>query len=210
MARRDRTLATRHKILQAALGEFAHSGFDGASMLGVSRAAGVANGTVYWHFATKSGLYLAVVQHASAEFHAGVARFADEAAASFADVVDRVIEYLQDNPEIDTVLSSLRSAQPRADAHEAKLMRDAARMVDGGLVDVWRRWIRIRRSPDTTSTFNSENLARLIASTVSGLLTARFIDPQMDVREALTDFETLLGAALAERPDVTTTGRHHG
>jgi len=182
--------------LRAALGEFAHRGFDGASIKSVSEAAGVANGTVYWHFETKSGLYLAVVRHASEEFHVAVARFADAAKASFIDVVDCEIEYLRANPEIEAVLSSLRGAHPRADADETERMREAARVVDCCLVDVWRRWIGARRCGGRASTPGGDHLARLIASTVSGLLAMRFIDPGLDVREALTDFGRLVEAAL--------------
>ena len=187
---------TRHKILHAALGEFAHRGFDGASMQSVSKVAGVANGTVYWHFASKSCLYLAVVQHASEEFHVSVARFAEAPGASFIDVVDREIEYRRKNPEIDAILSALRSAHPRADPAETERMREAARVVDGRLVDVWRRWIAARRGRGKTSTPNGENLALLVASTVSGLLARRFIDPGMDVRADLGDFGSLVEAAL--------------
>ena len=203
MARSDRIPVTRAKILRAALSEFAHHGFDGASMQTVSKLAGVANGTVYWHFESKSGLYLAVVQHASDEFHTGMARFAEATKASFLDVVDHEIEYLRANPEIGAILSSLRSVQPRADANEAELMREAARVVDGGLVDVWRRWIGTRRARGPAWNSNGESLARLIASTVSGLLATRFIDPRMDVRATLTHFETMVEAAVGDRHDST-------
>lgn len=187
---------TRCKILRAALGEFALNGFDGASMQSVSEAAGVANGTVYWHFESKSSLFLAVVRHASEQFHVGMARFAEGPERSFIDVVDRHIEYLRGNPEIDAILSSLRGAHPRRDAIETERMREAARLVDGRLVDVWRRWIGARRWSGKASTPTGEDMARLIASTVSGLLAARFIDPGMDVRAALTDFGRLVEGAI--------------
>ena len=194
MARRDRARVTRCRILRAALCEFAQRGFDRASVKSVSEAAGVANGTVYWHFASKSGLYLAVVQHASEDFHVGVAQFAS-AKTSFIDVVDREIAYLRENPEIDAVLSPLRGAHPRADAGETERLREAARVVDGRLVDVWRRWIGIRQRCGNATLSERDDLARLIASTVSGLLARRFIDPGMDVRAALTAFGTLVETA---------------
>ena len=188
---------TRRKILNAALGEFAHHGFYGASMQSVSAAAGVANGTVYWHFESKSCLYLAVVRHASEEFHLGMAGFAAGPRTSFIDVVDREIEYRRENPKIDAILSSLRAAHPRTDPGEAERMREAARVVDGRLVDVWQRWIRARRWRGKAAS-NGEDLARLIASTVAGLLARRFIDPGMDVRAALSDFGRLLEDSLGK------------
>ena len=193
MARRDRIPVTRRRILRAALCEFARSGFEGASIRSVSEAAGVANGTVYWHFESKSGLYLAVVRHACDEFHVGVVRFAS-AETSFIDVVDREMEYLRKNPEIDAVLSALRGTYPRAEPAETERMREAARLVDGRLVEVWRRWIGARRFCGNATRPDGEDLARLIASTVSGLLARRFIDPGMDVRAVLTDFGRLVEA----------------
>lgn len=174
-------------------------------MQSVSEAAGVANGTVYWHFESKSGLYLAVVRHASDDFHAGIALFAEVPNAPFIDVVDREIEYLRAHPEIDAILSSLRGAHPRADADEAERMREAARTVDGRLLDVWRRWIGARRWRSLASTSTVDDLARLIASTVSGLLATRFIDPQVNVRAALSDFGVLVEAALDEARDSIAT-----
>ncbi|MCY4012178.1 MAG: TetR/AcrR family transcriptional regulator [Gammaproteobacteria bacterium] len=195
-SRRERIAATRRKIVRAAISEFAHHGFDKASMHRVSEVAGVANGTVYFHFESKTGLYLAVAQHASEEFHGDVARFAATPEASFIDVVDRELEYLRRNPEIDAILSSLRGTHPRADADEPARMLEAARVVDGRLVDVWRRWIGDRRTDGNASARYGENLPRVIASTVSGLLATRSIDPRLDIRAPLADFGTLVEAAL--------------
>lgn len=166
-------------------------------MRSVGEAAGVANGTVYWHFKSKSDLYLAVVKHAATGFHRDVAPTADSPLASFLDVVDREIQYLRQNPAIDAVLSSLRSPHPRADPSEAECMRQAAQAVDDRLLDVWRRWIRGRQWQQPT---NGEYLARLIVSTVSGLLVTRFIDPRMDIRAPLTHFGTFVHGALADPP----------
>ena len=41
----------------AAVTEFAEKGFDGASMEAVALKAGVAKGTVFYHFKTKSDLF---------------------------------------------------------------------------------------------------------------------------------------------------------
>jgi AcrR family transcriptional regulator len=47
----------RRKIILAAVTEFAEKGFDGASMEAVALKAGVAKGTVFYHFKTKSDLF---------------------------------------------------------------------------------------------------------------------------------------------------------
>jgi AcrR family transcriptional regulator len=52
---------TRAQVLTSARQVFAERGYEGASMTEIARAAGVAVGSVYGHFATKQDLYWAVV-----------------------------------------------------------------------------------------------------------------------------------------------------
>lgn len=54
----------RVAILAGAHRVFAREGFDGASMEGVAREAGVAKPTLYNHFRDKNSLYVAVVEDA--------------------------------------------------------------------------------------------------------------------------------------------------
>lgn len=52
---------TRLRILQQAIGLFARSGFDGVSMRDVAAAVGVTPAALYYHFADKEQLFLAVL-----------------------------------------------------------------------------------------------------------------------------------------------------
>ncbi len=56
--------ANRERLLAAAADEFARKGLDGANINEISVAAGFAKGTVYNHFPSKEGLFLAVVEQA--------------------------------------------------------------------------------------------------------------------------------------------------
>ena len=49
-------------LLEAARKLFAEQGFDGTSTLQVAKAAGVSEGTLFHHFGSKKGLFLAVAQ----------------------------------------------------------------------------------------------------------------------------------------------------
>jgi TetR/AcrR family transcriptional regulator, regulator of cefoperazone and chloramphenicol sensitivity len=49
-------LTARAKILDAALEQFAQQGFDGATIRGIAKAAGVSPGLVQHHFGSKDGL----------------------------------------------------------------------------------------------------------------------------------------------------------
>jgi AcrR family transcriptional regulator len=52
---------TRARLLTAAIEEFAHEGFDGASISRITQAADVATGTIYNYFPSKNELMLAVL-----------------------------------------------------------------------------------------------------------------------------------------------------
>lgn len=56
---------TRERIVSAALKLFAEKGYDGATTAEIARQAGVAEGTIYRHFADKKELFLACVTPAA-------------------------------------------------------------------------------------------------------------------------------------------------
>lgn len=178
--------ATRHRIMHAALVEFARHGFHGASMKTISENAGVANGTVFWHFQTKSRLYLMVVEWAAEEFHRSMLPLAEAPGVPFMHVVDTEVAFLREHPEIDALLSSLRSEHPSPE------VRESARHVDARSMDIWRRWMAARGTIGGELPSDGSNLPRLIASTVSGVLATRFIDTDVDVRAVLADFAALV------------------
>lgn len=60
-SRRDKTQATRLRILRAAHEEFVENGYHGATIAAVARRAGVAAQTVYFTFHTKPALISAVI-----------------------------------------------------------------------------------------------------------------------------------------------------
>ena len=62
----------RQAILDAALDEFAQSGFAATKIDDVAARAGVAKGTVYLHFADKEALFEAILRHALSPVVAGI------------------------------------------------------------------------------------------------------------------------------------------
>ncbi|HEY3447506.1 MAG TPA: TetR/AcrR family transcriptional regulator [Myxococcales bacterium] len=61
-ARQDRSEATRKQILDAAVQCFAKQGYDRTSTAAIAKAAGVSQGIIFHHFATKEGLFSAVLR----------------------------------------------------------------------------------------------------------------------------------------------------
>lgn len=63
----------RTKILKTAARLFAEKGFSETSAAEVAAVAGVAQGTIFYHFKTKDGILLAVYQNLSDNYTAGLA-----------------------------------------------------------------------------------------------------------------------------------------
>ena len=146
----------------------------------------MASGTVFWHFGTKSQLYLEAVELAADRLYGELDSVVD--GASFMQVIDNAAAFLRVNPEIDVLLSSLRGEHPRAAVSEA------VRRADARAVALWRRWITCSRIKGglVMCGISDGSLARLIVATVSGVLAMRFLEEEVDVRAVLADFGALI------------------
>ena len=71
-AKAGRSVETRERILDGALGAFAEKGFDGATTRDIARRAGVPLGLLQYYFGGKLKLWQAAVDRAFAEIHVGV------------------------------------------------------------------------------------------------------------------------------------------
>ncbi|KKC26993.1 TetR/AcrR family transcriptional regulator [Sphingomonas sp. SRS2] len=69
-ARRDRGIATRAKVLDAALKVFQAEGFAAASMDRIAACAGISKMTIYRKFADKEALFLAAINRHCAQIYA--------------------------------------------------------------------------------------------------------------------------------------------
>ena len=56
-----RSQETRHRIMMAAISEFARHGYDATSVAQICQAAGVSKGAFYHHFPSKQALFLALL-----------------------------------------------------------------------------------------------------------------------------------------------------
>ena len=177
--------------------EFARRGLDGAAVKTISDRAGVANGTVFWHFENKNRLYLETVKLAADEFYRELLPVVDGRGVSFMRVIDKAAAFLRAHPEIDLLLSSLRGEHPRA------VVSEATRLVDARSVSMWRRWIKQwgTNGHRALPSASDGNLARLIAATVSGVFATRFLGEDLEVRVLLADFGALVESSFVAKPE---------
>ena len=86
------TAETRLRILDAAEQRFSADGFGGAAMKTIAMQAGVAQGLLFYHFASKDGLYAAVVERRASEISGGRMALLDRVDIDAADALSRIFD----------------------------------------------------------------------------------------------------------------------
>jgi AcrR family transcriptional regulator len=104
--------ATRGRLVEAAIELFAREGLHGATSARIARAAGVATGTFYLHFADKQALFTAVVQSALGALRERVGRATASAGADARAQVrartEELVAFAEDNRSLIRVLFGRR------------------------------------------------------------------------------------------------------
>jgi TetR/AcrR family acrAB operon transcriptional repressor len=97
---KEQAAETRQALLDAGLVVFSKQGFAATRLEDIAEQAGVTRGAIYWHFGSKTDLYLALVQDISSRSSNVIAEAVAEG-GSFSQVMQRVIERLIAYPERD-------------------------------------------------------------------------------------------------------------
>ena len=113
---------TRQALLDAALVEFAASGFDAASTRAIAGRAGVRQGQLTYHFASKDSLWQATVEHLFERFDDLLALAAttitpddrDEPTHRFARSIRALVRAVAELPELNRIMvHEATAATPR-------------------------------------------------------------------------------------------------
>jgi AcrR family transcriptional regulator len=107
---------TRDALLAAATAEFARNGFAGARVGRLCRQAGTTVRMVYHYFGSKSGLYIAVLEHAMGELRAAELKLdVDDTAPllGLLQLFDFIHDHFDQNPQLISLLSTENLAQAR-------------------------------------------------------------------------------------------------
>lgn len=106
---RERALATREKLLEAAIAQFAAVGYEAATTRDIESAAGVKRGLIAYHFKTKEALWKAAVTWLFGR--AGEALQAAERHAADVDAVGRLryfvrayVRFCARNPAVNRLM----------------------------------------------------------------------------------------------------------
>ena len=168
----------RAQILAAALRCFSAKGYHSATMDDLAREAGLSKGSLYWHFASKQEVFLALCGAYTLEL---LQAWQDEASAHEGGVVElirRVGELtLERVLEQEELLSAWAQFIVHREAQEqfAAIYR-ASRAVLGG-------WMREGAAAgELRGDLDPDGLAAAATAGLEGLLIQRVVDPAFDVR----------------------------
>ncbi|MEU5184901.1 TetR family transcriptional regulator [Streptomyces longwoodensis] len=196
MARQERAEQTRQRIVEAAASEFAGHGYDGTSLHGIVRTAGVTMGALTFHFRSKSALADAVQESGAAATRAALDATAP--ATGFQGALETVL----------ALAGALRTTPSVRAA--ARLTREG----HGGWYDCWapglrdaleRSWCEQRADSGLTPLAVTTLLAHVVlgaeaaASTPEALRPVTGDAPEENLAQALR----ALGPLLLPRPTDT-------
>ncbi|MCK9253755.1 MAG: TetR/AcrR family transcriptional regulator [Clostridiaceae bacterium] len=139
----------RDQIISAAVQIFSRHGFDAAGMDEIAQAAGVAKGSLYYNFRSKSDLFAAVVSEGIDDLHRQIERI-----LSRSDTVRQVLDGLvrenlkacQDYPElVDLIMRDQSGGLDAAAASRVREAREAYVRYIAGLLENGMREGLLRR-----------------------------------------------------------------
>jgi AcrR family transcriptional regulator len=176
----QRAAARRAEILEAAAIEFATRGFDGTRVTDVARRAGVASGTVFYHFNDKAGLFRAMfAADGSRNLQlAQEARLIDDPLAAAMHLVEGLAQESAEPHAALFVVELIRRVS--VDPELAAIVEETDRVAIEALIEVIGRGIESGRFD---ATHQPATAAALVSSMVDGIyLTAA---PGRDHRDQL-------------------------
>lgn len=144
LVKQERAARTRQSLVRAAAEVFAREGFVHASLTSISRTAGVSNGALHFHFASKQVLARAVEDEAAAVLHA-IARSSQgrgDALQRLVDATHILMGSLSEDPVVRAGFELTCSFPRRTDGADLRVqwrtwvdsvLRDAA--AEGSLAD---------------------------------------------------------------------------
>lgn len=115
---KEEAAQTRQDLLAAALTIFSQKGYEATRLEDIAEMAGVTRGAIYFHFGNKAGLFMALVEDASA-LGAQAIDNAVQGGGTFAEITGRILvntlSLLEDDRrfrEVMTLSLSVRESSP--------------------------------------------------------------------------------------------------
>lgn len=186
--KRMRAPERRLQLIDVARTVFAQSGYFGATMDDVARAAGVTKPILYQHFASKKALYLALVDEAMLEITRAVWDATEDQHDAWqmaANGLRAYFDYVKNHPDSFQILFSDAQAEEdisdRVDAIRLLIAERVAQLVTNSILANW----------------NDEKQIRMVATGIVGMAEMVGRDWVVTGKASPDDAATVLGSLIA-------------
>lgn len=191
---------SREAILDAAEELMAAHGFAGASISRIERASGLPASSIYWHFGSKDGVLLAMMQR-------GADRFFDSlphAAELSGKPVERIeaafalaARLLDEHPQFLRLLITLGLQHADGDPQVIELIRAVRRRARERLEEALLAALDALAEPERDGA--AAELARVGLALTDGAFLARHIDGDRNLETVFAQAASALAALIAAR-----------
>jgi AcrR family transcriptional regulator len=198
LTRRQRQgIESREQILDAAERLMATRGVTGTSMSALTKACGLAPSSIYWHFGSKDGVVLAVMERGAQRFFDGLAPAesfrvsgADRVRAQLADTA-RALEARGDFLHVLLTLLLLRQeGNSAADEVLARVRREARQRVEAMIVDAYGA------EDPRTARRRARQLANFVLATIDGAFIAHRGERDVDLQAVIEQLSRAIDALM--------------
>lgn len=189
MVKQERALRTREALIKSAATVFDRDGFSVASLSAISSLAGVSNGALHFHFASKGALADSV-EEAAAERLDGIISVHEGTTANALQLLVNTSHDLARRLTDDVVLRA-----------GFELSRNQVRESGGDLHHQWHQWVEATlKRADGEGVLNAvspESVAVYVVAATTGFEVLGMQDPQWLSDRTITRFWQLLLPRLA-------------
>lgn len=193
MARQERALRTREALIKSAAAVFDREGFSVASLTTISSQAGVSNGALHFHFASKAALATAVEDAAARKLGDITTDRRDETGSALQSLVDATHDLVRRLGD-DVVLRA-----------GFELSGDQVRASGRSLRRQWQQWVEgTLKQAEGEGALNEaiapEEVAIAVVAATTGFEVLGMQDPEWLSDRTLTCFWDLLLPRIAAAP----------
>jgi AcrR family transcriptional regulator len=204
MSQRHRTgESSRESILDAAEQLMAAHGFAGASISLIEEESGLPASSIYWHFGSKDGVLLAVMQRGADRFFASLPHAADFDGTPVERIhagLATAARLLDEHPQFLQLLITLGLQHTGGDPQVVELVREVRRRalerLEEGILAA------LEDLPEADRPAVAAEMARFALALADGAFIASHIDEGVDLETTFGQLGTALAGMVAARTHV--------
>jgi AcrR family transcriptional regulator len=165
-------MTRKEAIRYAATVLFAHKGFQETTMQDICKVTGTAEGTIFYHFKSKEGLLIAILEHAKTQIlNEYDAAFTGRTFASGLEMMEEAVShYFHLAGVMEHEFTLLQRQFPHQLAEDNPECRSHLAAIYSCLTDIFERVVRSGQADGSMADFPPRETAMILFAMVDGLL----------------------------------------